>query len=95
MLVECECCGSYEIGPKVYDELLALQESHWQIERLRDGLERLEPPVKIARARTNIIEVEPRDKKLTKLEKWALRREAERGGPIVYGKIFRREEDDN
>lgn len=88
LVVKCSYCGPYEIGLKIYDELLILSESHWQIERLRDGIERLSPPVKIEKATTNIIEVHRLDEKLTRMRKKHLRKEAEEGGPKISGKIF-------
>ena len=94
MLVECASCGAYEIGPKVYDELAALPKSHWQIDRLREGLERANQPVKIAKASTNIIEVEPLGQKMTKMQKWSLRKRAEKGESKTVGRIFNVRESD-
>ncbi len=88
MLVECANCGTYEIGPKVFDELTALLKSHWQIDLLREELARANQPVKIAKAITNTIGVQPLEQKITKMQKWSLKKLAEEGEPKVVGKIF-------
>lgn len=89
MLVKCVCCGPYEIGARVYDELVALPESHSQIDRLREELERISRPVKIVRnTNTNIVEVESLEEKLTKMQKRLLRKKAEEGKPKIAGHIY-------
>ena len=93
MLVKCTLCGSYEVGSKVYDELAALPESHWQIVMLREGLERVRRPIKVVKANTNIIEIQSLDEKLTKMQKKILRKRAEGRGPTVGGVMYHVGED--
>lgn len=93
MLVECLMCGAYEIGPKVYNELLALPKSHWQIDRLLTGLERASQPVKIAKTSSNIVEVIPLGDKMTKMKKWSLRKRAKKGETNIVGRIYYDESD--
>ncbi len=88
VLVKCANCGAYEIGPKVFDELTALPKPHWQIALLREELARANWPVKIAKAVTNIIEVQPLEQKMTKMQKWLLKKRAEEGESKIVGKIF-------
>ena len=90
MAIDCSLCGQYEIGQGLYEELLQLPSGDWQIDRIREALERATQPSRISRAVTNIVEVEPLGKRLTKLEKWSLRKRAEKGGREVSGQITRR-----
>ena len=87
MLINCNCCGLFEIGIELRDELMELPESHWQIERLREALKLAHQPVKIARSSSNIIEAEPLGTRLTKMRKRSLRKMAEKDQSQVVGQI--------
>lgn len=88
MFVECANCGPYEIGSEVFDELTALPKSHWQIDWLREELARAKRPVKIAKASTNMVEVQTLGQKMTKMQKWLLRKRAEEGESKAVATIF-------
>ena len=88
MTLECSTCGKYEIGPKLYDELMPLPEDHWQIERLRVSISEIAEPKMIWKKSTNIVEVEPVGAdKPTKMQKRHLRAKAE-GKTIAVGPII-------
>ena len=84
MQIDCSKCGRYEIGPKLYEELMPLSENSWQIDRLVDGILKVPEPRMIRKQITNIAEVEPYGAdKPTKLRKRFLRARAE--GKTVTG----------
>lgn len=87
MVLNCGKCGRYEIAPELIDEILELPSMHWQVVLLREGLEKANSPVKISKTASNIAEVIPLDKKMTKIEKWSLRKQAEEG-PKIAGHIY-------
>lgn len=88
MVVECPNCGKYEIGPRLYDELLPLSDTDWRIERLRSEIANTVEPRMIWKSHTNIAEVATIGAdKPTKLQKRFLRAKAE-GRTVTGGTIF-------
>lgn len=88
MTVECPACGIYEVAPHLYDELLPLPVTHWQIARLRSGLATTAAPRMIRKPLTNIAEVITiGTDKPTKLWKRFMRAKAE-GRATVIGVVF-------
>jgi hypothetical protein len=57
--VNCSHCGRYEIGPKLYKELLLLPEDHWMVERVRSGMASTPEPRIIWKPSNNLVEVGP------------------------------------
>jgi len=86
--VRCPKCGSYEVGPKLFDELNSLPNDDWQLDSIRESILTIVQPRVISRKSTNIVTVEAEGAdKLTKLDKKFLRAKAEgkttTGGRIV------------
>ena len=87
MTVECASCGSIEVGEDNYQKILTLPEDHWQMKYLRDGIGKVRGPAMIKKNNANVLQVEPLKSKLTKMDKWSLRRKAE-GKDQVLGQVI-------
>lgn len=95
MFVECPKCGSYEISPELYGEILSWSETDWRLERLRSEVENTAEPRMIWKSSTNIPEFATIGAdKPTKLKKRFLRAKAE-GRTVTVGTIFSAENADD
>lgn len=82
MTVECASCGSIEVCEDDYQKIIALPEGHWQMKNLRDGIGKVSGLVVISKNEFDVLEAGPLKSKLTKMEKWSLRKKAERKNDI-------------
>lgn len=87
MTIECASCGSIAVGEDNYHKIMTLPEDHWQMKNLRDSIVRVKGPAMISRNSADVLQVEPLKSKLTKMEKWSLRRKAERKHQVP-GQVF-------
>ena len=57
--MRCDVCGDYEMGPKLYEEVVNLPEHHWVLDRIRSGFESTSAPRVVWKSFSNMPEVGP------------------------------------
>lgn len=87
MTIECASCGSIAVSEDNFQKITSLPEDHWQMKILRDGIVNVKGPLMISRNSADILQIGPLKSKLTKMEKWSLRRKAE-GNHQPQGRIY-------